>query len=311
MVLGSGGVLGDTWMSALIAGLLDAGGSDLRLAQSFVGTSAGSIVATRLAAGQDLREYIDRRFTVERYEDAGSAPMPAHGHAEDVGGGDGALGAIAAALMGGTRPAGALLRRTVLKALPTGTEELSRLGGTIERLMPDWDPRLALVGVELRRGTRLVIRGEDSFGLSPSEAVRASCAIPGVFSPVNSARGPIVDGGVWSPVNLDALRPAAGTTVFCLYPSGYRSSTRSLRRSATGSISRTRVSMEAATLRRLGARVLVVAPDEDAADAIGPNRMDHRRDEAVAGAGYRQGIALSGRLDQWLDGARSQSGLQP
>jgi NTE family protein len=69
--------------------------------------------------------------------------------------------------------------------------------------------------------------------------------------------------------------------------------------------------MEAASLRRLGARVLVVAPDADAALAIGPNRMDHRRDEAVAGAGYRQGFALAGRLEQWLDGAKSHSGLQP
>jgi NTE family protein len=299
-------------MSAVIAGLLDAGGPDLRLTQSFVGTSAGSIVATRLAAGQDMREYIDRRFSVERSGGVPPAGHPVHGLPEtDGAGGDGAFAAVAAALLDGTRPAGALLRRTVLKAIPAGTEELSRLGGTIERLMPDWDPRLALVGVELRRGTRMVIRGEDDLGLSPSEAVRASCAIPGVFRPVDSARGPIVDGGVWSPVNLDALRPEAGSTVLCLYPSGYRPSPRSLRRSATGRISRTRVAMEAATLRRLDAQVLVVAPDADAAVAIGPNRMDHRRDEAVAEVGYRQGAALAGRFEQWLDGAKSHSGLQP
>lgn len=204
-------------MSALIAGLLDAGGSDLRRSDSLVGTSAGSIVATRLAAGEDLREYINRRFVVDRAVSPGSAQEPGRNAAAiDGAAGGGALGAVAAALLSTGRPAGALLRRIVLRSLPEGNEELARLGATIDRLMPDWDPRLSLVGVEVRRGSRLVMRSEAGLGLTVSEAVRASCAIPGVFRPVESAVGPIVDGGVWSPVNLDAVRPPAGASVLCL-----------------------------------------------------------------------------------------------
>jgi NTE family protein len=312
LVLGSGGVLGDTWMSALVAGLLDAGGPDLRLTDRFVGTSAGSIVATRLAAGQDMREYIDRRFGVRGPD----GPGPSRGQGSNAPPIDGtqprpAFGAAAAALLNGTRPAGALLRRTALKAVPEGSEELSRLGRTIERLMPVWDPRLSLVGVGVRRGDRLVMRAEDDLGLSVSEAVRASCAIPGVFRPVESTRGPIVDGGVWSPVNLDAVRAPTGASVLCLYPSGYHSPPRSLRRTATTGISRTRVALEVATVRRHGARVLVVSPDVSAALAIGPDRMDHSRDEAVALAGHRQGVDLAGALGHWLGGAMSHSAVQP
>jgi NTE family protein len=312
LVLGSGGVLGDTWMSAVIAGLLDAGGPDLRLADRFVGTSAGSIVATRLAAGQDMREYVDRRFGIDH---SGGSRYPRGADGDDpsidtVEGG-GAFGAVATALLSGARPAGALLRRTALRALPEGREELNRLGGTIERLMPDWDPRLSLVGVEARRGRRLVMSGETDLGLSVSEAVRASCAIPGVFRPVDSSRGPIVDGGVWSPVNLDAVAVPNGARVLCLYPSGYHSPPRSLRRTATTGISRTRVAIEAATVRRRGARLMVIAPDPAAALAIGPDRMDHSRDQAVARAGFRQGMGLAVDLGRWLDGAKSHNGVQP
>ena len=220
------------------------------------------------------------------------------------------MDAVAAALLKGTLPAGALLRRTVLKAIPEGREELLRLGGTIERLMPDWDQRLSLVGVDARRGERLVMRAGADLGLSVSEAVRASCAIPGVLRPVESTRGPIVDGGVWSPVNLDAVPAPAGDSVLCFYPSGYHSPPRSLRRTATTGASRTRVAVEAATVRRHGARVLVVAPDAAAALAIGPDRMDHGRDEAVADAGYRQGVDLADGLAQWLGGAKSHITLQ-
>jgi len=312
VVLGSGGVLGDTWMSALTAGLLDAGGPDLRLTGRLVGTSAGSIVATRLAAGQDMREYIDRRFGVRLPDGPGRSQNAEHRDSKiDVGKGSGALGAAASALLSGTRPAGAMLRRTALRVVPEGREELTRLGSTIERLMPEWDPRLSLIGVGVRRGERLVMHAENDLGLSVSEAVRASCAIPGVFRPVESSLGPIVDGGVWSPVNLDAVRAPAGASVLCFYPSGYHSPPRSLRRTATTGISRSRVAVEAATVRRQGVRVLVIAPDAPAAMAIGPDRMDHSRDEAVAGAGHRQGLDLAESVARWLGGATSHIAVQP
>ncbi|HEU0316076.1 MAG TPA: patatin-like phospholipase family protein, partial [Solirubrobacteraceae bacterium] len=52
LVLGAGGTLGEAWMTGLLAGLEEATGLDLREVESFVGTSAGAIVAARLAAGR-------------------------------------------------------------------------------------------------------------------------------------------------------------------------------------------------------------------------------------------------------------------
>jgi NTE family protein len=51
LVLGGGGILGEVWMSALLAGLDEAEGFDARRCGSYVGTSAGSIVAASLVAG--------------------------------------------------------------------------------------------------------------------------------------------------------------------------------------------------------------------------------------------------------------------
>ena len=52
LVLGAGGVLGEAWMTGVLAGLEDATGFDLRECENFVGTSAGAIVAAQLVAGQ-------------------------------------------------------------------------------------------------------------------------------------------------------------------------------------------------------------------------------------------------------------------
>jgi NTE family protein len=300
LVLGSGGVLGDTWMSGVVAGLLEAGGADLRQCRRFVGTSAGSIVATRLAAGQDMRTYLARRFEGPDPADIELIDGEADGLHSATGGDPSVRDRIASAALGAIGPGGRLLRRSLLRLVPEGKRELSHLGTSIDNLMPDWDPRLSLIGLSVESGGRVVIEASRSRGLRPSEAVRGSCAIPGVFRPVDSEEGRIVDGGVWSPVNLDAVLPAAGSRVLCLYPSGYPSTSRSLRRTVTGAVSRTRVRVETAAVRHHGARVLTVTPDTRSAEAIGPDRMDSDRDPAVAAAGFRQGAELASPLKAWL-----------
>ena len=48
-------MLGEAWMMGVLAGLEDGSGFDLRDCESFVGTSAGAIVAAHLAAGRSPR----------------------------------------------------------------------------------------------------------------------------------------------------------------------------------------------------------------------------------------------------------------
>src|SRR3954462_6163632 len=49
LVLAGGGIVGEAWMQGLLAGVEDAAGVDYRTVERFVGTSAGSTVATRPA----------------------------------------------------------------------------------------------------------------------------------------------------------------------------------------------------------------------------------------------------------------------
>src|SRR3954452_16557126 len=60
LVLGVGGILGEAWISAVLAGIEEASGFDARDCDAFVGSSAGSIVAALLAAGIDPRRRLGR-----------------------------------------------------------------------------------------------------------------------------------------------------------------------------------------------------------------------------------------------------------
>ena len=59
LVLGGGGVLGEAWMTAVLAGLAQAAGFDPRGCEGYLGTSAGSIVAAGLVAGIDPLSRMD------------------------------------------------------------------------------------------------------------------------------------------------------------------------------------------------------------------------------------------------------------
>src|SRR5581483_5983100 len=125
---------------------------------------------------------------------------------------------------------------------------------------------------------------------SVPEAVDASCAIPAVYSPVWIGAYEYVDGGVWSPSNLDAAPAGRGTQVLCLNPlsTAGGSGTRPIRRGLIGSA----LTLETMALRARGASVTAIAPDGASVAAIGPDLMDRRPRASVLAAGYQQGLAL-------------------
>ena len=57
-------------------------------------------------------------------------------------------------------------------------------------------------------------------------------------------------------------------------------------------VSRTAVSVEALALRRRGAAVEMLAPNQECAEIMGTNFMDREPRGAVLAAGYRQGLAF-------------------
>jgi NTE family protein len=129
--------------------------------------------------------------------------------------------------------------------------------------------------------------------LSVAEAVQASCAIPGVFRPLEAGGRRYVDGGAWSPTNMDAVDVERGDRVLCLNPTGSLAPALGNPAGAFGPLSRGIAASEGLVLRRRGARVKTINPDAASAGAMGSDLMDARRRGEVIAAGLAQGRAAA------------------
>ena len=116
--------------------------------------------------------------------------------------------------------------------------------------------------------------------------------MPGIFRPITIGGRTYVDGGVWSPTNLDLVPAGRGTQVLCLTPTGGVGAMRSVT-FPWRAISRSATTIELAVLRRRGATVSVIAPDRDSARAMGEDLMNPKRSDRALAAGYRQGQAFA------------------
>jgi NTE family protein len=106
--------------------------------------------------------------------------------------------------------------------------------------------------------------------------------VPWVFAPVTIGGREYVDGGVWSPTNLDAAPAGRGARVLCLMPTAgaaraYRAGTRA----AAGA--------EALALRARGATVTTIAPEP----AFEGSLLDSRNRAAAERAGFIQGRRIA------------------
>jgi NTE family protein len=287
LVLGGGGLVGEAWMSGFLAGAQDAWGVDFREAKEFVGTSAGSIVAAHLAKG------IEPRVPQE----------PVHGAQADVAdrhiliaGVDRALQAWVTALYpitGRATAASALARAALLAGLPAGTRSMEDLSEQYVAVLGSrFDPRLRIVAVDRHTGRRVVFGGPAGApDATLIDALSASCALPGYFTPVQIAGRQYVDGGVWSATNIDVATVRHGDRILCLTPTTVLTMSRWPAVRAVARAWQLATTLEAASVRRRGATVTVIAPDAHSAHALGENLMDARRVERALAEGFRQGSA--------------------
>jgi NTE family protein len=297
LVLGGGGVLGEAWMMGALAGIEDATGFDLRECEYFVGTSAGAIVSAHLAAGRSPRRpsFVDNNGYVD---EAGSEPVQglaaaAMFAARRAGAFAMAAGAAFAPLaLGIAAPGGALMRAAMLQRIPTPRDDLSRLRGRVERSGARFDGRLRVTAVDRRNGRRVVFGSPRAPTVSVAEAVEASCTVPWLFAPVEIQGREYVDGGVWSPTNLDAAPAGRDTHVLCLNPTASLIGSHSVL-SLVRTVARSAMSVEALALRRRGTAVQLVAPSTESAAAMGTNYMDPAPGDRVIAAAYRQGLKLA------------------
>lgn len=294
LVLGAGGILGEAWMSAVLAGMDEGAGFDSRDCRSYVGTSAGSIVAASLAAGMapadrlgDLPEQPD----IPDEPGGTGARIRALGMAAGIG--SAAIAPLASVALSSAAAGGALIRRAALAAIPRGKRSLAGIGSWIDDSGVGWDGRLRIATVELETGRRVVFGVDDSpEGVSVGKAVEASCAVPGLFRPMRHGGRTYVDGGAWSLTNMDVADVKRRDRVLCLNPTGAFWPGIAQPAGVIGPVSRGVARTESLVLRGRGAKVRIVNPDEASAAAMGSNLMSSRNRDAVIEAGLAQGRAL-------------------
>ncbi|NYJ74949.1 patatin-like phospholipase family protein [Allobranchiibius huperziae] len=194
LVLAGGGVAGIAWELGVLLGLRD-GAPDLLPAlvdaDVVVGTSAGAAVGAQITSGVDLEELYAAQL------DPASAEIEVDLDAE-------ALAASYEAAARGATSAVDARRRFGELALAARTVSEADRRTAIEARLPslDWpDRRLLITAIDTATGELEIFTPQGLTSLT--DAVAASCAVPGVWPPVTIGGRLYMDGGMRSGTNVD------------------------------------------------------------------------------------------------------------
>jgi len=285
VVLGGGGLTGVSWLTGVLAAF-EAADIPLGDADLVLGTSAGSVVGTQLAAGRPFAkqyrflaaEHVPAREMLMRLYQA--MPKPTGEVIEQLG------RQFLASTSASTEETRADAGRAALAADTMPAPAWVLLVSLYLRTHRWPGPALGVTAVDVQDGSVRVFRAAD--GVPVTRAVAASTAVPQVFPPVMIQGRRYMDGGTRTATNADL---AAEHDVVLLFvdhralPSGQ------------GPLSRAAIDAEIAALRSGGATVVEVSPDDASVDALGDlEALDPDRIGPSARAGRVQGEAEAERV---------------
>lgn len=295
LVLGAGGIVGASYLTGALEGLRRATGFTPSDARVVVGTSAGAFVGTlalttsvpllythctgieapgaRLSPSEHaLAAKLDRHnhgTFLDRYPPAWRIPRP--------------FGSSPAAMRRAVvERAGRSPELFVTGLLGEGLLSTKSVGSIVEEaaygVWPNTD--LRLLALDLDTGERVVLRGDARPHVRISQAVRASIAVPALFSPMRVGGRRLVDGGTWSTTNLDILLGEPLDAVLAIVPLG--GGARDLRvRSAMRRRVDAKLRGECALLEARGVKTMVLTPNAEDHVAMPANFLDFASREAV------------------------------
>ena len=273
LVLSGGGLAGIAWEVGVLAGIAEESAAVFaRLTEgetTYLGTSAGSAVASQLAGGTPIEELYAQQVAEETAELG--AEIDAVTFGEQL-----------AKLMEGVASPEEARRRigAFARTADTGPAAARRVVIEARLTVKEWpDRRLLITAVDTDSG-ELRIFDRDS-GVSLVDAVSASCAVPGVWPTVEIEGRHYTDGGVRSTSNLDLV--AGSDPVLVLTPAA-----------EFGPLGPT-IAPEQIEALGIGARTLVFA-DEASLAAFGSNPLDPDVRPGAAVAGRAQGKRLATEL---------------
>lgn len=295
LVLGAGGVVGQAYHAGVLAALEHDLGWDPRTATTIVGSSAGSVTGTLLRLGVPASDLA--AFAVESPLSLEGEAVFAHVGERD----DQALPPLGANmfLRPWRMPSPALLARiarrpwamrpgvAAMTLLPSGRLDIVERASVLDAMAGEaWPEGLWICAVRRDDGGRVVFGRPGSPSASLGQAVAASCAIPGYFSPVRIGKVQYFDGGVHSPTNADVLSRSNLDLVVVVSP---MSSAFGRSRSVDAPlrwVAHRRLDNEIRRLRRAGATVVRFEPGAHSIVAMGTNAMADDRADAVVQAAF-------------------------
>jgi NTE family protein len=280
VVLAAGGERVVPWQTGVLAGLADAG-LDLRDAPAIVGTSAGAMVAARLALG------VESRGAADRIAARGVPPAPAEliARAAEALPRLHAIQAEAAGLDTVAR-----CRRVGRFALATRTiPEDAHVAAVTSRLPAEgWPGALRLMAVDAETGE--LVRLDRQSGISVGRGVAAARALPGVLPPVTVGRHRLMDAVVASGTNADAAGVGIERVVVIT------AATADPQPGTVDAVLEAGLAGERAALEQAGVTVHVVRPDGAGRAAMG-EQLYGIVDAAVAvSRGRHTGRTLAGQI---------------
>src|SRR3954454_24066243 len=297
-VLGAGGVTGGAWLTGALHAIVDETGWDPGTADTVVGTSAGSMIGTLVAAGGIPPWFMRAHSAGEVFEGLTDRQGRPAAEADRSAGADfrlhrglplpgpGSLRMAVGTLRRAQRhPPGALMAGW----LPAGVISTEPLKEIVRRVIPQgWGahPRLWLMACDYESGRRVAFGRDGAPPAELADAVAASCAIPGFYRPVTIAGRRYVDGGLWSTSNLDILRNRDLDLVICLNPTSslhppFAWNPAERIAAAMRRMSGRRLGSEAKKLRAAGTEVVLIQPTSEDHAAMGPNLMSTRNRNPV------------------------------
>ena len=214
LVLSAGGAAAEAWHAGVLRATQEATGWDARCADLVVGTSAGAITALCVRAGLSPSD-LYARHRGDPLSDEGQALLdrivtPYSEGRRDRGGVEHGPQAPALAARALWPPWQARPLHAAVAMMPRGTRTTEVLEQRLSELHPEPWPkqRMWLTAVRLSDGERVVF-GRDDIDVSAAAAVRASCAVPARYEPVELDGERYVDGGLHSYSNADLMGPPA------------------------------------------------------------------------------------------------------
>jgi NTE family protein len=298
LVLGAGGVQGGAWLTGGLDALARETGWDPAEADFIVGTSAGSMMGALLACGVPPW-FMVAHSAGETFEGVVDAEGRPAAEADRAGGAVFKLNGLwpPPLVPGSWRLALRSLRRpdrhtpaAVLSGwLPRGIVSTEPLREQVRRVAPTaWapHPNLWVVACDYATGRRVAFGRPGASPVDLADAVAASCAIPGFYSPVPIGGRRYVDGGMYSASNLDVLRDEQLDLIICLNPTSTLHPLRALNPREWPALlmrrqSGRRLGSEAKKLRARGVPVVLVQPVSRDLEAMGLNLMSTRNRNRV------------------------------